>query len=137
MSDRLTRLLAPQSKHDDVQRAAIAAAAILLELSGSDNNTTAVELGLVRDTLATTYKLDSTAIDEVMAATRDVRDVDEHVAYVRQHFSQSEKWKVVDAMKSIIWSDDHIDRHEAQLAALLASGLGLPLAELERLLKPS
>lgn len=136
MSNRLNRLLAAETNRAETNhRAALAAGVLLLEMAAVDGDTTPVELGIVQDALQR-MRLDGKSIAEVveLADGADAATLALHAATVRNDMSTGDRYRVVDAMRAIVWSDGVAAKAEHQFAAQVATALGLPLTEVNRIL---
>ena len=107
----------------------IATCAIMLEVAGSDDEFTAQEKAIIVEALAQEFNLSAGEVDELMAATR--RKIDGSIDTwgftntLNQNLSEDERFKILETIWKIIYSDDNLSQHEDSLVHKLSYLLGL------------
>lgn len=134
MSERLERLLQATGTPDaDRRRAAAAAAVVLLSLAGADGKTSSVETVTIGRALRDVFALSPSVITEILAVAKGTEVAAEHTDVIRG-FSYSDKIRVAETMREIIWSDGALHDDESRTAAWVSTAIGLPINELRRIL---
>ncbi len=112
----LERLTQPASEPAPKHLVALAAAALLLEVSWADHEITDAELAVIERALRSQFGFDETEVAELIDQSR--RDHDQSVGLygytrvINEHWDEPARFELVLALWRLAMSDDELDRYE-------------------------
>ncbi len=115
---------------DPQHRLQLATAALLIEVSRTDNRMDDVERTAILEGIRRKFDLDDRETDELLELAR--REAEESVSYfeftslINQHFSREQKQRVIELMWRVAVADGSIDKHQEALIRKIADLLYVP-----------
>lgn len=124
--------LEPGVEHEESleQQLRLATAALLFEVSRSDNQISESERDAIAQNVRNKFGLTDAETEELTNLA--CREAEETVSYygftslINDHFSQEQKERVIEMMWRIAAADGHVDMHEEALVRKIADLLYLP-----------
>lgn len=124
------------SEVDIEHRLKLATAALMIEIMRQDGETKSEEVVAVKQTLQSTFELTATEMDELFVlASEEARlsvDLYQFTSLINNHFSQSEKIKIIEYLWTVAYADNHLDTHEEHLIRRIADLLYVSHADFIR-----
>ncbi len=111
-------------------RVHVATAVILLEVAHADEDYSPKENARIIEVLKKSFDLDNEEVSELLEISEEERkgsiDIWHFTNIINQHFDDEEKYRVVENIWQIIYSDGRLDKYEDHIVHKLSSLLHVP-----------
>jgi len=125
----LKRLSQPAAEPDPERLTALAAAALLLEVSWADHEITATELGVIETALRTQFRLEDHEVRELVEQARLDHEASVglygYTRMINDNWDEPRKFELVLALWRLALADDELDRYEEHTIRKIAELLYL------------
>lgn len=139
MLDKLKQLfnLHEETPVDPAQELLLATAALLVEVSRANFDTSVDEKGQIVRLLASSFNLEDTAalatVEKAMAQVESAISLHPYTSLINQHYSNHEKLKIIKQMWQTALTDHHIDPFEEHTIRRVADLLHIPHSDFIRM----